>query len=1139
MATVYLKKVESSSRSEWASGTSYVVGDRVWIEDASTVVSFTNSYGDHNNNAIRTYVCIKDTSSATSPLNNTTDWTEAGTKEYPYHSVGGNLTNSNISPESYLEATNDRYATTSNDGSLFHHLRRGESGYSLGKLILLADEEYPLFLATTSMYVAHFELEPDPSIKRIRIHFQDGSIGSNIGHADYDSVFGRVKKCDLYFSGNLPSHNIIGGIYSNLSKIEFDECYFGSGEKIGLGAPTNANYLNIGTRNFLGLNLCTVDFPNTNINYISWDAKSHSTGVRSYIKNSTLRFKSAADTDPLIQNSHIDVENSIFYFDSLGSNTTTYSTSATYAQNLAKDFVVYVKDESLYTLDENGGSFTGTVTKIDPKFVDDSGDYRLRANSPLIGGLKTSSEQSKLESQYPDGKWFDANAAAGGDGSWATPYDSLFDAIDSFSGVNTATVLVKEGDHPMYQGWDNSISGTPAQVHSKIEIIGINSNARFTTEDNLNNYCQFYLGSGSFDDTEFFYKNIDFHINNATGYINRGLLFNPKRNKFSLHQCKITQSSTGEIMTASIFYQAGTDDANPAEIELIGLEYIAVNWRTQYSDYSAIFNPYCKVAAKNCTFFEPERSMLRTTHTHMKSVFLGRPHSSSIFENCIFRSDIEYGTGAYSSRQFFSPQTNFYSGIYSTLGLFKNCSISSKYGSFTDNANYDFRLYNYQENCSHEDPKFVNAALGSEDIRLQASSPLIGGTSGNSSEEKWIARATKENATYAFFDPQATGTGDGSSLVDACTDLFEAIAAVDYGGYIFVADMDWTTTSLRITKPVQIQALNPGKAIWRVMVNQQNLQIQPTGYQLGINITSGGGDGEYTFSGASTSGHTKNIDGYYTGDRIVFDGSSTTAQANDYYTVANHTFDGTTHSFTLNEPLNGAVSGSTTIWQEINSTGDSAIRDMVLIDFNTFSTAQGNGITFQPTSKNNTVAATTSYGKMVFERNKVLQTLNNSISGNNKTGLYFRNDHNSVLGTRFDVNGNCFSFRPYTGSSSVRFYPMNMGGNSFLSISDAENRFCHNNSVYVYNDRDANADFGNGLGLGFNSIFVIDNQYGGVSTQAINTTFIDQNNYFYGLTGSDSVASQELSINPFIDAVNGDFRIRPSSELLGRHDGSL
>ena len=104
-----------------------MVGDRVWIEDASIVISFTDSSGDKNQNAIRTYVCIQDTSSTNSPLTNSTDWTEAGTKEYPYHSVDGNLTDDTVSPESYLESEANRAHTSSSWGSLFSHLGRWEN----------------------------------------------------------------------------------------------------------------------------------------------------------------------------------------------------------------------------------------------------------------------------------------------------------------------------------------------------------------------------------------------------------------------------------------------------------------------------------------------------------------------------------------------------------------------------------------------------------------------------------------------------------------------------------------------------------------------------------------------------------------------------------------------------------------------------------------------------------------------------------------------------------------------------------------------------------------------------------------------------------------------------------------------------
>ena len=301
------------------------------------------------------------------------------------------------------------------------------------------------------------------------------------------------------------------------------------------------------------------------------------------------------------------------------------------------------------------------VIDLDPRFVDSTnGDYRLRPNSPLIGGLE-SSAQSKLESQYPDGKWFDSSAAAGGDGSWATPYNDIFDTIESFSTGSTATVLVKEGDHPMNHTWRGT--GAPGPViPSKIEIIGINSNVRLTSENNINTYPMF-MYSG-LDDTEFFYKNIDFHINNTSGYVNRGVIYNSANAKTSLHQCKITQSSTGEIMSATIFY-------NPGEIELVAFEYIAVNWRSAHSDISYIFNTDSAVNAKNCTFLEPERSMLRTNHTYAKCVFLGRVNSASLFENCIFQSDIDYGFGSYSSRNFVASQIN--SVQMSSHGKFTNC----------------------------------------------------------------------------------------------------------------------------------------------------------------------------------------------------------------------------------------------------------------------------------------------------------------------------------------------------------------------------------------------------------------------------------------------------------------------------------
>ena len=377
-----------------------------------------------------------------------------------------------------------------------------------------------------------------------------------------------------------------------------------------------------------------------------------------------------------------------------------------------------------------------------------------------------------------------------------------------------------------------------------------------------------------------------------------------------------------------------------------------------------------------------------------------------------------------------------------------------------------------------------------------------------------------ENKTYAFFDPNATGTGDGSSSANACTDIDEAVAAVDFGGYIFVPDMDYTFSggSIRITKPVKIQALNPGKAIWRTNTSMLSLSIYPTGYQFGINVSSV--TDSDTISGPNVNSHTKNIDGYYIGSSFS---TSSAVTGDEVYNIVNHSFDGTNHTFTLDRPIMGTLSGSITFYEEIFSNEDSAIRDMVLVDFNTPTSANGNGVGFQIYSKNNNTAASTACGSMIFERNSILQTYN--INANNKTGFNIRNDHHSVIPVRYKVQGNTFSLKNYPGSSGNRVYPHNLGA-SYLSISDAEKRFCSNNSYYFYSNVDSNPDYGTGFNQGSNSVWVIESEYGYTSSSHNGDT-LSEGNYAYGVNNAN------LSANPFVNAIDGDFRLRPNSELIG------
>ena len=794
MATVYLKKVASSSRSEWVSGTSYVVGDRVWIEDTSMVISFTNSYGNQNNNAIRTYVCIQDTSSTNSPLTNSTDWTEAGTKEYPYHSVDGNLTNENISPESYLESEADRAHTSSSWGSLFHHLRRGESGYSLGKLIFLADEENPLFTITKRATFNQFEVEPDPSIKRIRIILVNANIGSNSPWNVDDTTFGRVNKCDFYFSGSVAGGNIIGGIYDNLSKLEFNQCYFGPGSKIGYSDPSNTS-LNIGSRNFLGLDKCTVDFPDYDVGYITWNGQKHSVGVRSYIKNSTIRFKSFINQsrNSLVFSSDIDISNSIIYFDSLGHNVSSYSNTTANIQNIAENFIVYVKDESTYTLDENAGSFTGTVTKIDPQFIDDSGDYRLRPSSPLIGGLKEDNTQkASLEREYPEGKWFDSHAADGGDGSWETPYNSYADAIDSFTG-DEAVVLIKEGQHSLHAGyWSRTYTGgnsawnpshdLPKVYPNGIKFIGMGSGSIFDTSgDGISNYGAFW----SYDNvnpnsaaTPFVFKDFDILMNNSA-FINRGMICARRAEYINVN---VTQAPNLGASNSQLFDYTTASGPNNTSGEYLKMSGCTVNVSLSRNSSNTAFLVGSNGGLKqysSCTFADLNRttSMVSTPPTQFIHTGFGA-YPGSYIKDCVIYANN-------NATSMFGNQSSS-----DTLDV-KNVVVYNAHIAITDDPSVSVSP-NWSDNVTVVNPKFVATEPHDFDFRLRADSSLIGGIKSDPTNVYYLQPGNPYNGDGSQKDASAMTTdGDPGPF----NEFKEIVAAgVPYGSTIVILNgtYDWT-----------------------------------------------------------------------------------------------------------------------------------------------------------------------------------------------------------------------------------------------------------------------------------------------------------------------------------------------------------
>ena len=397
MSTVYVKSVGSSSRSQWVSGNSYVVGDRVYLQ-SSTLKSYSSNGTEFA--SWRTYVCLVDNSSTTSPEEDSVNWIEAGaSREYPYHSVDGNL----VFGETYLEAINTRFSTSGINGSLWHHLRRDESTYSLGRMIIVSDSPNPIFKHAIYAAVIGFSIEPEPSIKKFTIVSINSNIGSWAGHNDHDSMYGKIDKCDIYKSGS--GSSIVGGLYDNLNKIEFTDCLFSErASEVGYGDMTSSSAY-VCNRSFMGLKRCSFFFPSKvySGNFL-WDSQAHSTGQESFAESSSFWFKSFTNTEFLYNiRAGTTIKNNIFYFSESNGQEITLLSAATSNLDI-QDNVLYIADNSatFNTLRKSGSNFyedySDKIRNINPKLVltDNPSGLQLRPSSPLIGGIYTAPSANNI-----------------------------------------------------------------------------------------------------------------------------------------------------------------------------------------------------------------------------------------------------------------------------------------------------------------------------------------------------------------------------------------------------------------------------------------------------------------------------------------------------------------------------------------------------------------------------------------------------------------------------------------------------------------------------------------------------------------------------------------------------------------------
>ena len=746
MADVYLKKVDASSRSEWTSGNSYVIGDRVYLASATMQDTYWND-GATTFATWRTFVCLADNSSTTSPEVDSTNWIEAGTsKEYPYHCIGGDLTASSTNSEIYLEEENTRWSTQSLGGATFYHLRRGESQFSLGKLIIVSDTPNPVFIVNKDVAIIGFSIEPDSSTERFSIVCMNGGkLGSHVSHNIHDTQYGKIDKCNIYYSGT--NTYMFGIIYDNLSKIEFTDCLFSEqASEVGY-ADLSAPAITLGLRNFVGLRRCSFFFPSVDLsNHFIWDSQAHSIGVESFIESCSFSFKSYKATSFLYNfRSGISIKNNIFYFS--GSDGQEIRVINNTHNNFeCKNNVLYIGDNSAtFNYINAGEDYSEKLKNINPKFVsnDSPKGMQLRPSSPLIGGMDNSTKQLQIEFQYPQGKWFDSNAAAGGDGSWETPYNNYGEAINSFTG-DEAVVLIKEGQHPLLSGSPDSsgnfshVNDLPKVYSNGIKFIGMGPGSVFDTSSNgIKNYGAFWsssTGNPNSKNTPFLFKDFDILMNNS-GYINRGMICCRRAEYINVNTTQALNLGVSNSQLFDYTTQSGSGDSG----EYLKMSGCTVNVSLSRNSSNTAYLVGSAGGLKqysSCTFADLNRTTSMTADPPTQFAHTGfGTYAGSYIKDCIIYAN--------------NNTTSMFGNQYSSDALdIKNVVVYNAHIALTQNPSVSVSN-KWSDNVSTTDPKFVATEPHDFDLRLRPDSPAIGGI--------------KTEATNVYYlQPGNPFNGDGS-----------------------------------------------------------------------------------------------------------------------------------------------------------------------------------------------------------------------------------------------------------------------------------------------------------------------------------------------------------------------------------------
>ena len=458
-----------------------------------------------------------------------------------------------------------------------------------------------------------------------------------------------------------------------------------------------------------------------------------------------------------------------------------------------------------YTLDSGDGTnytFSGDATGTDPAlnaniqdtltFTNNTGGHPLAIyNSQGFEVASESGGTTTFTPTYADTYYYqctvsghenmrgDIVVSRGTLGSYGNPFGGYYDAIDAGYYDNSATLLFKEGDHELYLQNPGNYGSSNTSISSSFPgglfFIGEDAETtRFTTGNNLNGFSAFY--TNTFDSTTpqaqtpLTIESIGFHINNNTGYLNRGMFSGLHWKSFSLRFSKVTSSLTGSINSNPFDYFSSVSPAG-YEFNLSGCEInlpLSDNNGPGGSFLSG--NANIKYTLESCTFTKLDGYAY--VHNGPSPIMVGgafNANNGSSIKNCIFYSNVGQDFGIYS----ISP------------GVFSSCVFYSTTNSFTT-------LPPDMDVNSSEDPLFIRVLAGQEDLRLKPNSVSIGGLKAEPSNVYYLQPGNTYNGDGSQKDASSmTADGDAGPFNE-----FKEIvnSGVPYGSTIIILNgtYDWT-----------------------------------------------------------------------------------------------------------------------------------------------------------------------------------------------------------------------------------------------------------------------------------------------------------------------------------------------------------